>query len=506
MKLLYKIICFLLVPFSIIIGQVPDNYYPKIKYVSIVNTDGNVRIEWTHSQDPDFDEYEIWRIDPGGLYTDLLLGTVAKDINYYTDATANTNENAYGYRVRATRPPDEPWASNIHNTMLLSVTKDICEDNLKFSWTPYDGWKEDGSDVDYYYLIKFSTFKISKDFGQSTDTTYINEYTIPKDTTYYWIRAVNSDNSDIYAISNPILLVNPIPLTPDYIYADYAIMEAENQLRLQFSIDTLSGTTEYKIIREDGNNKETIWEDSLYTSHIINFTDNEIDETKEYKYYVNAYKCNEIIKNVEISYANNIVLSHNIDGSKIKLYWNDFDAWANENNNYNLYRAIDNGDFELITSTNGFNFDEDARQISLELNGGISGVNRESIIPIAKIHYFIETINSNNDTCISNQVHVIPDSPPNLATAIITNDPTNNKFSPNFLFLPKEYKMVIYDKGGSKVWYTDDPKESWTGYSIFTNEIVPDGIYFYIIKRSDQEGNKKKPEHGIVHVISSIVN
>lgn len=477
-----------------------------IKRVSITNVRGHVLIEWYSVQNPNNYPFQISRtIDETSDITEAI-DTVSALTTSYIDSSVNAGQKSYGYRIILMTPGEGRTGSAIHRTIHLSVAIDTCSEVLNFSWTHYDGWEKDNSSVDYYDIICWSAFDSKKTTGGTwcdTLTNYV-ETSISLEGKYYWIRAFNKDNNKVFSVSNVIFLNKPIPPYPKFINPDFCIIE-DNSARIQFSIDTSAETTEYKIFRELNNKKEMVWEDSLFKGHILTFTDYTIDVSKSYKYFVSTYKCgieksDVITTYANTSYANNIILSSIINESVIELSWNTFDAWGKESLNYSVYRRIDENQFEKINTIQNLNFNEDAKAISRELNAG--STNNSDIIGIQDLCYYIESINSRNDTCKSNLICVVPDSPPNAPTAIVPSDPENNRFSANFLFLPKEFQLSIYNKGGSKVWETNDPKDYWTGRFFNTDQIVPDGIYFYIIKRTDSEGNKKEPSHGIVHVLS----
>jgi gliding motility-associated-like protein len=66
----------------------------------------------------------------------------------------------------------------------------------------------------------------------------------------------------------------------------------------------------------------------------------------------------------------------------------------------------------------------------------------------------------------------------------------NFEFKPLIDFAPKDYIMIIMDRGGRKMFETTNPGEGWDGR--FQNgEFVNEGVYVYYIQFTDYTGRFK---------------
>jgi gliding motility-associated-like protein len=64
---------------------------------------------------------------------------------------------------------------------------------------------------------------------------------------------------------------------------------------------------------------------------------------------------------------------------------------------------------------------------------------------------------------------------------------------------PLTYSITIYDRWGVEVYTSTDPTVYWTGHLLATQYMVPDGVYYYIIKSTC--GNNTYNKDGFVQVI-----
>ena len=63
----------------------------------------------------------------------------------------------------------------------------------------------------------------------------------------------------------------------------------------------------------------------------------------------------------------------------------------------------------------------------------------------------------------------------------------NAEFKPLIDFAPKDYLLVVMDRGGRKVYESNNPGEGWNGR--FQNgDFVNEGVYVYYIQFTDYTG------------------
>jgi gliding motility-associated-like protein len=95
---------------------------------------------------------------------------------------------------------------------------------------------------------------------------------------------------------------------------------------------------------------------------------------------------------------------------------------------------------------------------------------------------------------------------PNVFTP--NNDGKNDDFVPYYTYNGvihngvgnvSSYSIIIYDRWGKQVYTSTDPTKYWDGTLNSTQYLVPDGVYYYIIKATC--GNNNYEHHGFVQVL-----
>ena len=74
-----------------------------------------------------------------------------------------------------------------------------------------------------------------------------------------------------------------------------------------------------------------------------------------------------------------------------------------------------------------------------------------------------------------------------LPNAIIPGDPVNGIFAPVFDFIPRDYSMIIFDRGGRKIFESSDPGTGWDG-SNGQGNFAMEGVYVYYVRYTDHTG------------------
>ena len=61
-------------------------------------------------------------------------------------------------------------------------------------------------------------------------------------------------------------------------------------------------------------------------------------------------------------------------------------------------------------------------------------------------------------------------------------DHVNETFKPTLSFEPQRYEMIIFDRWGKEIFYSDSPEIGWSGATKESEYFSPDGYYAYRIK------------------------
>lgn len=121
--------------------------------------------------------------------------------------------------------------------------------------------------------------------------------------------------------------------------------------------------------------------------------------------------------------------------------------------------------------------------------------------PTTTTTYTVITTDSNGCT-VERTVTVVVEIPcsdfnvPNVFTP--NNDGINDDFVIRILN-PSGYSIVIYDRWGKQVYTSSDPTKYWNGRLKGTNYLVPDGVYYYVLKATCGSNNYVKK--GFVQVL-----
>ncbi len=121
--------------------------------------------------------------------------------------------------------------------------------------------------------------------------------------------------------------------------------------------------------------------------------------------------------------------------------------------------------------------------------------------PSVTTTYIVLTKDANGCT-VERMVTIIVETPcadftvPNIFTP--NNDGRNDDFVINILN-PSSYSITIFDRWGKEVYTSSDPTVYWNGRLLNSQYLVPDGVYYYIIKASCGDNNYAKK--GFVQVV-----
>ncbi len=121
--------------------------------------------------------------------------------------------------------------------------------------------------------------------------------------------------------------------------------------------------------------------------------------------------------------------------------------------------------------------------------------------------YFITAIDSfDNESDRSNLICI-----DNCPAIVLPNVFTPNEDGFNDLFTPikdstdfvSKFTVHIYDRWGTEVYETNDPKINWNGKTQDNNKDLPAGVYFYSVEFSEirVKGYKQKNLSGFVHLV-----
>jgi len=289
--------------------------------------------------------------------------------------------------------------------------------------------------------------------------------------------------------------------------------------RVSTSFLSLNATDNKIIIKADFNvpwenykyefykkNKDTDVFELIGESEKPYFTDNNLTNGIEYCYKVKTigeYGVSEIPKPIE-NYTQelcgvpvdtipactpDLLVINNCDSIRNELIWtNPNNSCTDDVIGYNIYYSkSSNENLDLLTTINNA---KDTSYFHYAEN-------------TLAACYIVTAIDSfNNESAKKNMVCA-----DNCEYYKLPNTFTPNNDGINDLFKPLEYQFVekiqikIYSRWGALIYQTDNPDINWDGKNMFTKQLVPNGVYYYVCDVWEQRINGVEQRN-----ISSFIN
>lgn len=102
---------------------------------------------------------------------------------------------------------------------------------------------------------------------------------------------------------------------------------------------------------------------------------------------------------------------------------------------------------------------------------------------------YTDSILWNTDSVMSNKVFAKINKEIFVPNAFTPDAATNQIFRPVLVFVPEDgYYFVIFNRGGQKVFETNNPDEGWDGVDKFAGGPAPQGTYVYVIQYRNKTG------------------
>ena len=459
-------------------------YIPVISSVSIDTLTNALEISWNQNAAEDTYGYVIYTYDNGGFLVeiDTIWGNMTTSYSYLPDVT----QDPLSYTIAAfdscytsAVPPTFQTSAKaeVHTTMFLTQSLNICEKEVTLQWTPYLGWNDDATYEIYAKTALGSYALIGQTTGLelSVSVEQLEQYC-------FFIKAISSDGMKS-SFSNSVCLTVIAPTQPAFHYLKNVSVVGEN-IALEHWIDASSGVTEisFERMNEDGEFEEIAR--VPVTSNTINYTDS-IVETSKYTYTYRARivdSCGSL--GIASNSARSILLKIQKDEVSLLTYldWNSYSIWDGSVIAYRIYRdtgtGYSNPPLAILPPTQ-FTFEDDLNTI--QFNGNIC--------------YYVEALEGDNmytdpKLSTSNQACELFEPIIYIPNAF-TPEGINPIFKPVIsLFEPENYQFSIFNRWGQIIFETDVPEIGWDGVIQGTNNFAATGTYLYLVKLSDGQGNE----------------
>lgn len=475
--------CFLLLfPVSILAqGDLPDT--PKLVVVSWDHSSDDFLVRWEASKDPTVDLYRMY-IPDGDSWRSIY--TFGSDTNEYP--ITNNDYKGLTYIVTAidtldgTDERESPLGENPHRAIEVSIEFDPCVQANIINWTGYVGWKGSLSGYQIFGGIKGDEMK---DLGIANPTTFTKtHYGVSYDTVYnYYVIALNSTDTSFSQIEE---VETSFPDAPELLRVDEVSVIDDNSLELHFTADVDGPVNNFRIWRRNSPGSpyqeiETIWNSS---QSVMTYIDHITTLSGPYEYMVESiYQpegCNKIISMDSSNIGTSVLLDGQLDGQFAQLTWTQYESYESGLSGYRIQRKSDSGEFIDISS------------VGAEVTSWQESIESIDNHQAGEIQYKIQALSNQVDgdepgISESNVVSVFMETNIQMPNAFTPGQATNYLFKPLIDFSPKKYMMVIYDRGGRKLFETSDYSQAWDG-TFDGGNFAMEGVYVYFIQYTDYTG------------------
>jgi gliding motility-associated-like protein len=455
---------------------------PVLKSVSVQPETGYTDFTWTLSPSTDVAAYLIYTYHnengiPRGDIIDTIWDPAATS---YTYKSTISSYFSVSYVVAAFRRPKCTSSfSNVINTIFTEASVDTCNKKIIIKWNSYPSIPEKVTGYTVMVGVNGGSYSVAGRVSSAVNTFELNNFL--NDARYCFVVKGDLENGT-FSSSNKFCLQTKMQRPPDWINADYATVDQNNNLYVSFSIDPLSQISSYWLERKTVKDPDftTISKIESKSSNVT-YTDKTADPL-----IINYYRLVAVnscgIPVVSSNLSCNIVPVVNKNGDMLQLSWNRYRYWMGSVSGYRVF--IDEG--------SGFH-----EYSSVSPGDSLLLINYTSVmyyITGNSLCFYIEADETANPhaingktvsakMCIEATENV---TVPNAFTP--NNDLLNDFFKPVLSFAPLEYHLVITDRNNNIMFDSRDYLAEWNGKK--NNESLPHGVYLWFLNIKTPSGKR----------------
>jgi gliding motility-associated-like protein len=383
-------------------------------------------------------------------------------------------------------PPSESlFEDNVHRSVALSTEFDLCTQSNSLQWSEYEGWEGNISGYKVYGGISGAPMQLLS-FVQATTTSYIHSE-LEMNTTYiYYIVTVNTNRDSSFSALDTVYTL--FPEAPTFLTIDHVSVVDEATVEIQYSADIAGPVTSFRLLRRSNPSTpflvvDTYW-NVMESMQVVQ--DEVITGSSSYQYLVESVfqpvGCASSLIISKSNTGNNILLVNELNAQVLTLSWTPYESYEPGLAGYTIQRRDGSGTF-IDVATVGPATTQWQESIEPLVNGFQAGEFQYRVIALSNPHNGgIEEQSFSNITTVEleTQMQVPSAFTPN------SND-INSEFKPLMDFAPREYLMIVIDRGGRKMFETTDPGEGWDG-RFQGGSFVDEAVYVYYIQYTDYTG------------------
>jgi gliding motility-associated-like protein len=459
---------------------------PILTLVTVRPETGITEFAWTPSPSSEIAAYLIYYYHnengvPRGDIIDTIWNPAAIS---YSFNNVSYKYFSSSYVIAAYRMPKVPGLdgcpsplSNPLNSIYANAVIDSCNRKINVEWNEY---------LSYPFKVTGYSILLSMNGTALPDTFKVSalqhSYTLNDfKTGVEYCFVVRADlEGGLSSTSNKVCLSAEMQRPPEWINADYATIDGNNNIQLSFTIDPLAETGIYSLGRKTGtaDTFQEIARPSAFNGSVL-YTDKDADVTVVNYYRLSAINGCRIPVKVSNS-ASNIVPVLKRDGNDLVITWNPYRTWLGKISSYRLFINTGNGFVEQAVLQPG---DTLYRLGYQNIMYDIKGKEVCFYITASEISnpYGIEGSSKSVEIC-TDMAEAI--TVPNIFTP--NHDLVNDLFRPVLSFTPEDYHLIITNRQGKIIFETRDHQESWDGTSSGVSQ--PQDVYLWYLKLISPSG------------------
>jgi len=476
-----SLILLLVCPVMVFAGSdLPEK--PEIIRVTVDHSDDGVLIQWNPAGDADIEFYHIYKMISR---TGQKIATVSANTLEFKHMSSGLKNLTYTVTAEDSSSNESLLTPGEHRAVTASVEFDPCSPANIITWSAYEGWEGNisayiifgglrGASPDTIEFVDAATLSYT-DNGVSIDSTY-----------EYYIQTVHTTGIVSHSAIESISTL--YPEAPQYLTVDHVSVIDQSSIELQFSADVDGPVNNFRIMRRSNPQApfaevDIIWNASQSTQVI---QDQFYTSSMSYEYIVQSvFQPDECQVPLVISESNpgtSILLEGLLEDQIASLNWTPYRSYPAGLSEYIIQRRNGTGEFFEIQSV-GPGITTWHESIQSAINGSQPGELQYKIVAVG----YPEGANDPGMS-ISNIVSLTVKTELKVPSAFTpgSND-MNFEFKPIIDFAPRKYIMVIYDRGGRKLFETTNPDEGWDG-RFHGGNFADEGVYVYYIQFTDYTG------------------
>jgi len=462
-------------------AQLPD--IPDLIRVTVDHSDNGVLIQWNPSIDTDIRFYQLYKMDANGDF--VFLFAFMPSTLEYKHMTSGLENLAYAVTALDSAGNESIFSQNVHRAVATTLEFDLCTEANIIQWSAYEGWEGDISGYRVYGGISGDPLQ-ALTFVPASITSYSHTGVVANTDYVYYIETVNINGSTSLSPFDTVSV--SYPEAPSYLTIDHVSVLDETSVEIQYSADITGPVRGFRLLRR-GNPDSPFTEvdirwNVMQSTQVVQ--DLFLTDSYTYQYLVESVfqpeECSSSLVISQSNQGNNILLVSEINNLIVTLNWPPYESYVPGLAGYTIQRSEGNDVFVDI-ATLGPLTTQWQESIQALINGFQQGELKYKVIALSNPHR-----GGTEEQSISNVTTVVVETNMQVPSAFTpgSND-INSEFKPLMDFAPREYVMIVVDRGGRKMFETTDPNEGWDG-RFQGGSFVNEAVYVYYIEYTDYTG------------------